>query len=130
MIFVLPIGDWSGDGHGHCKDFRVEIDGSLEQAREAHFKGCRDILDIHKVCGRYREHGYAEWPEWCSFRPQDTDWIEPEDMAELWVELLNKADPTLNARLLESDSIPMLPFYGHDEQGRHIRFVGYGVMGD
>ena len=43
--FALPIGDWSGDGHGHCEWFTVRSNKPLEDVRKAHFHGCADVLD-------------------------------------------------------------------------------------
>ena len=160
-IIRMPIGDWSGDGHGKCDYFRVEINGTVEKMREAHFAS-KVIFDIEEnLCSNYEEStvGADLWPDWASFEPAEGEpWDapvedrtghqpDPEEVARLWVELLNKADPSLQAvlplfpsyrvrshtphidRLLKDGNADVLPFYGFDEKGRHIGFVGYGVFG-
>ena len=50
-----------------------------------------------------------------------------EDMAELWLALLQLADPELQLEIV-SDTVPMLSFSGKDEHGRHIGEIGYGLF--
>ena len=57
----------------------------------------------------------------------DGDPLPVDDMAELWLALLQLADPELQLEIVP-DTIPMLSFSGRDEQGRHIGEVGYGLF--
>lgn len=49
-------------------------------------------------------------------------------MAQFWVFLLNSVDAELNIKFTEEKKIPMVPFYGSDEKGRHIGQIGYGCF--
>lgn len=135
--FQLPIGDWSGDGHSQCKWFTVESNKAVEEVLEIHFKGCKEVLDIHSICNNYGDGlvDLAKLPEWARVYFDETRlvkgkaWLRDgdDDMARLWLEMLRRTDPTLEVTIVEEDKLPMLPFYGHDEKGRHISFVGYGL---
>ena len=132
MKFQIPIGDWSDDGHGKCEYFPAESDKSLEEIREAHFKMEKVLgFTIHDFCNIY-EQSYIE-KEYVKKISEtgfdlDTNNFNTEQMAKLWVYLLNKIDPTLNIRLTEEEKLPMLPFYGFDKKQRHISQVGYGLF--
>lgn len=140
-LFTLPIGDWSDDGHGECDYYHIESNKPVEEVREAHFK-IRDVtgIDIHEIANEYEvsyfddEHPVIEYinnkinaskslkecAQECS--------MTSKTMAELWVLLLQDADPTLELKMVEQNKVPMLSFYGFDKKGRHISFVGYGTF--
>jgi len=48
-------------------------------------------------------------------------------MANLWVLLLMKTDPSLEMKIAPEERV-MLTFYGLDDKGRHIGCVGYGLF--
>ena len=136
--FYLPIGDWSNDGHGKCRRFLINSNYPVGRVREAHFRIKKTTgIDIESdICSDYEENTVT--PEvnaklmsigklrdmgfdgFCSDEP-----MSAEDMAHLWLSLLQVADPELQLEFAEP---PVLPFYGYDEKGRHISFVGYGVF--
>jgi hypothetical protein len=144
----LPIGDWSGDGHRECEQFIVESTKPVEEIREAHFK-IKEVtdIDICKICSEYGDSyiregeiekilatGFVFDEGHCNEIEKDGENIIsisplPTALAELWVYLLNKIDNSLQLRIVD-DNVPMLPFYGFDEKGRHISGVGYGLFGD
>lgn len=48
-------------------------------------------------------------------------------MATIVLRFIKNYIPEFEYEMIE-DSIPMLPFYGFDEQGRHIGYFGYGLF--
>ena len=142
----MPIGDWSGDGHEQCEYFICECAKPVESVREAHFWIQEAIrIDITAICNRDQENEMDQEMEKTlnllgfTFKDpiRDNDGrveVWPEDMADLWAFLLNKADPELELRIRNKiffddlSKIPLIPFYGFDEQGRHIGGVGYGCF--
>ena len=111
--FYMPIGDWSGDGHGAVENFLVSSNKPVAEIREAHYKISEATgIDIEKICNLYEE-----------------DCIQPaaQDMASLWVFLLMKADPSLKLEIIPQE-YATLPFCGCDDKGRHIGGVGYGLF--
>ena len=131
--FRLPIGDWSGDGHSVCKWFTVESNKPVEDVREAHFKS-REILDVESIFSEYGESSLdetqlASLPEWArDLYDEEEGALDdgPSSMAELWIRVLNLADPELELRIV--DGIPALTFFGYDEKKRNIGYVGYGLF--
>ena len=138
----IQIGDWSSDGHGHCEDFYALSNKKVEEVREAHFliKG-KTGIDIEKICSEYgetsidRNHSDFKLIEALSTKMGHNDgvneelYFDPEEMAQLWIFLLKKADPGLDITLM-ADDIPTLNFYGYDDKNRHISQVGYGCFHD
>ena len=131
--FYLPIGDVFNEGHGHHEKFLIHSNFPVERVREAHYqiKDATDI-DIEDICSAYQEDTVE--PEIAqklrSMGVLDLDERDPlfvEDMAELWLALLQLADPELQLEIV-SDTIPMLSFSGKDEHGRHIGEIGYGLF--
>jgi len=139
--FKLPIGDWSEDGHGHCEEFLIHSRKPVEYVREAHYTiEEKSGINIHELCDDMGENQidesdpvYQQLKD-CGFDWENVDywddlyWLAPQDMADVWVCLLNYADDSLHLERV-NDEIPMLPFYGVievDGKQRHIEFVGYG----
>lgn len=134
--FYLPIGDWSSDGHGKCLNVLVKSNVPVEQVREAHFRIQEATgINVHSFCKDYedsvvpkavvRKLNKLGFP----FEAEEGEpaHIEPDEMAALWIFLLQKADPTIRLKE-DNEDIPMLPFCGNDEKGRHIDQVGYGLF--
>ena len=134
--FYLPIGDWSNDGHGKSEMVLVKSNVPVGQAREAHFRIKEATgIDIHSFCDDYEDWAVpAEIVEKLNklgfpFEVEEGEsaYIEPDKMAALWMFLLQKANPAIRLKK-DDEGIPMLPFYGSDEKGRHIDQVGYGLF--
>lgn len=135
--FKLPIGDWSGDGHRQCEYYIVESNKPIDAVREAHFNIIEKTgIDINSICSCTEEdqidEDLMEMLKSIGFTPSnrygDETILCADDMAEIWILLLMKADPTLDLTIIVEDEIEMLPFYGNDTKGRHIGNIGYGVL--
>lgn len=137
-LFYLPIGDWSGDGHEHCIKYLVRSNKSIEEVREAHFNIQKATgVNIETLCAQYEEDAIpvndAAKLRALGFNivdDDDADFIdmEPDDMVALWMFLLQKSCPGLVLERVDEPEYPMLPFYGYDDQRRHIGQVGYGLF--
>ncbi len=143
-LFYLPLGDFSGDGHGRCDNFLVEAAKPVQAARDAHHRILEatgiDIAAIASdndvipkdIVGKLVKLGYrAKEPLYNDERGvhlMSAGLMEdlPEALADIWVFLLNKADPDLHA-VLVPDEVPILLTSGKDEKGRTCRSVGYGL---
>lgn len=129
--FQIPIGDWSGDGHDKCDFVRASAAKPVEAAREAYFAAQRSLPDLDpvKFCERYEDRKVPA-PIAAVFAAQqiriDPNWLDSHSMAQYVAWYLNQGDPDLGARIEDPD--PMLPFYGFDDRGRHIDFMGYGLF--
>lgn len=146
-IFLMPIGDWSKDGHGQCEYFKIRSNVPVEQVREAHYK-IKDVtgINIEDICSEYEEDFMtpqeAKALETIGFNVteiiqslkdtghyvSDGILLTPENMRDIWMFLLQKTDPSIHLEVIQEDDLPMLPFYGQDEKGRHIDQVGYGLF--
>ena len=135
--FKLPIGDWSGDGHRQCEYYIVESNKPIDAVREAHFNIIEKTgIDINSICSCTEEdqidEDLMEMLKSMGFTPSnrygDETILCADDVAEIWILLLMKADPTLDLTIIVEDEIEMLPFYGNDAKGRHIGNIGYGVL--
>ena len=145
MQFNIAIGDWSDDGHGECRNFLCEADAPIEWLREAYFK-LEGILGfkLSDVCGKYREvymkleHAERLYElrlisrsQYYNIKSDNPDPISPEEMADIVIAALNMIDGDFKIRHSKPQNrIPDLHFYGFDEHGRHIDFIGYGVFGN
>lgn len=135
--FKLPIGDWSQDGHRQCEYYIVESNKPIDAVREAHFNiMAKTGIDINSICSCTEEdqidEDLMEMLKSMGFTPSnrygDETILCADDMAEIWILLLMKADPTLDLTIIVEDEIEMLPFYGKDAKGRRIGNIGYGVL--
>jgi hypothetical protein len=131
------VGDWSDDGHGKCHSVIVESDKPVEAVREAHFAAQNllgfDLGDFHRDYDEpVAEHHAARLMELGLIDRELLDesegFLAPEDVAEIWVAVLNLVDPGLELATITNPCIPTLHFYGADEQGRHLRVPGYGAF--
>ncbi len=132
FYFRLPIGDWSGDGHGNCECYLVRSNKPLSEVREAHFAIKETTgIDIEVILDD-SAHTYIE-PELMScfdkmgLTHAFSDTLLSDELANLWMLLLMQADPELKLTMECTDDFEMLPFYGIDDKGRHISSVGYGI---
>lgn len=135
--FWMTIGDWSSDGHGRNENFLISASAPVEQVREAHFR-IKEVtgIDIENICSKYGEDEVdaetAEILKRMGFLFENRSGmgdgiLSTEEMAKLWLFLLQKADDELELALIENDT-PYLHFSGVDQQGRHIGSVGYGLF--
>lgn len=128
-IFQIPIGDWSGDGHGQCEWYTVKSNKPVEAWREAYFKSQARWPELAPD-GELSRTATGDWPRdrigevfGGSYR-LDIDAIDgsSEGIALYTLAFCQLSDPAL---AFEHVPIPMLPFYGVDEQQRHIGSIGY-----
>ncbi len=138
--FQVPVGDFSGDGHGLCSYFPASAAKPIEEVREAYFSAKEkfpELLCPEEMFKNYEEnqlnpdvfsmletYNAPPPPRW------DTD-EEPEQEADEWlvsyvIWFINQGDSTIDAK--QEPYVPSLSFYGFDEKKRHIRFIGYGLF--
>lgn len=135
--FIMPIGDWSGDGHKRCDYFTIESNKPIKDIREAHFNiKTKTGIDIETICTNARHatiptdiltklKAYGYTPSNCY---GDETIPCSNDMATIWAILLMKADPELDLTIIVEEELEMIPFTGYDEKGRHIGNVGYDIL--
>lgn len=134
--FRMSIGDWSDDGHGMHEDFIISSNVPVKVVREAHF-AMKDELgfSIEDICSEYEDSVIdSEITKTIMELGYEFEDIEdgeagmyPEEMARLWIFLLQKVDANLELKIIK-DEIPAFHFYGFDEKKRHIGQVGYGLF--
>ena len=138
-LWNIPIGDWSDDGHGKCDWFTIESNFTVEQAREAYFNSVeKSGVNICKeVAYEYDDNSVSEkflntFPKFLEkglikHDPEyNEDYIEDSsDLVEIVCLFIQKYNQEFKYKILD---IPMLPFYGFDEKGRHIGCFGYGLF--
>jgi len=134
-IFKMPIGDWSGDGHEQCDWFKVISNKPVEEVREIHYKS-RAIFDMEKVCSEYEDQYMSDkelnklkelgYPEELILNIKEEN--IPFRFLNVWLFVLMKTDCSLKISIDESPDFDKLTFYGRDEKGRSIGFVGYGLF--
>lgn len=130
----LPIGDWSGDGHGKADWFTVVSAKPVDAAREAFFAAKADMgYGLDEVCGKYMETSLdtGRYHAFVAFFPEnaDHDWVDTAHFAHMVANVLNYYNPELNLRIVD-ENLDMLPFSGYDDQGRYIGHFGYGLLGE
>lgn len=143
-VFKIQIGDWSGDGHGDNVVVMASAAKPILDVREAYFaaKGRFPALCPERYANRYqdgtipdatiaalREAG-CPLPE--SLQPDADGFsenIDPHGMAAVVAWFINQGDAACDVRIEASDETPSLAFYGSDTKGRHIGFIGYGLLG-
>jgi len=134
-LIRLQIGDRSI--YGQSRDYYVLSAKPVQDVREAHFKAMGEIFDLTQVCNTYRENTLAldKCPDWLleSFgyeKGEDLSHEEavlfgPAEFADLWVELLNRADPELELQFVQFQDL-LQP--RQDEKGRSYTNMGYGLF--
>jgi hypothetical protein len=149
-VFEVKIGDWSGDGHGNNDVYRVHSNKPVKEVRDAYF-AAKDKLPKH-LCPEafmfeYGDHslpknvyedakarGYDFFADWENPEEEPLEerlqypQVDTEKMCDYVIWFLKQGDPGLELEL--EPSIDTLAFYGHDEKGRHIGFIGYGITGN
>ena len=155
--FKLPIGDWSFDGHSKCDWFIIGSNKPVEDVREAYFRFVQhtgtgfDNTVKDAPYTRYdgdplltvkwmkkiglENHPFIEDVDASNVSVIDDtviddtviDDIGPDEFAQLFVDALNKFDSSLGLSIEWNDT-DMFPFYGYDDQKRHIGHIGYGLL--
>jgi hypothetical protein len=149
--FSFPVGDWSDDGHGKCEWTTIESNAPVEDWREAYFASVEKLKE-HDIApdsnhGGRRDEG---WPlhkmrkvMGYDFPATDYDWDEEkekatedipeigfpsvEDIVGYTLAFCQVSNPALKYRIVK---MPMFPFYGFDDQQRHIGHIGYDLFLD
>ena len=155
--FRIPIGDWSGDGHGHKEFFLIKSNKPVEAVREAYFAASEKLgynLDgSHDAkngpCADYEDRTIDN--DWYSKLVRDGILNDNDDISinedeesgdvenetydvdtDMFVGMvlayLKVGDPELVLEVIKEESLPMLPFYGYDDKQRHIGYFGYGLF--
>ena len=135
--FRIPIGDWSNDGHGKCDWFIVDSNKSLKTIREAYFasKKITGVITPEDICSDFEDstilesdkERFAEQYPVTKKMIDDNEYISSRAMVEMIIEFVRKSDSSIVMKVDEK-SDDMLPFYGYDQSGRHINFIGYGLF--
>lgn len=143
FAFRIPIGDWSGDGHGKCKWFDASAAKPIEDVRLAYFVAKKKLPDAcpESFCAGYEESKVpakavvaleaAGYPNVDYFKPDQHGHSEPpehETMAEVVVWFINQGDPDIDARLNVKNDPPSLTFFGYNRKHQHIGHIGYGLF--
>lgn len=143
--WILPIGDWSEDGHGHCSTYIVESEYPVENIREAYFKACEHYhLDFSNyLCADYMDGDI--WPSQKQFFKNigiDVDKIRKEhydnfggsksfisfkSYIRILFEFIKLGAPIGELKLIE---LPSFQYMGTNSDGKHIGNLGYGLFID
>lgn len=143
--FKIPIGDWSGDGHGKDEDYYIESSLPVEEVRELYFQACEKLgftLDGHDKltpCGEYEEYTFKQETIdalknfGIEISPiKEAQWIEEyigtDEMCDLVLNFIKTQDKNLILKRIPDNDYPMFQFYGYDEKKRHIGYFGYGLF--
>ena len=132
MHIRFPIGDWSGDGHRECDWYIVFCETTVTKVAEAHNK-CSGLFgfDIGDMCREYEDSKLSPEivglllvagilaGEYC----EDAEYMQSEELLELWLAILNKIDSTLKLKNITKD------FASIHSQPLSINVPGYGVFG-
>lgn len=143
--FNLPIGDWSGDGHGEAIYYNIKSNKPLQEVRELYFKACKQLgytLDGHDnktPCAEYKDNTFSkevlkdllhmgvEIDSDTYSYIIDEETIEPDIFVKIILEFIKTQDKTLKLELVENFD-DMFQFYGLDKEKRHIGYFGYGLF--
>lgn len=131
--FKIPIGDWSGDGHGQCDYYEATAAKPVEAAREAYFEAKKKHKKLcpENYCESYQDGSLPEDIKKALVAagalPATFDW-DTYTMAKIVVWFMNQGDASLDARLEPKNEVEMLAFYGKDKKKRHIGHIGYGMF--
>lgn len=131
--FMIPIGDWSGDGHSRVEMFSASAAKPIVEVREAYFNAVQDLPT--EVCPENfcESYGDSEVPEETVVSARDLGFtidpknFGPKEMAKFVAWFVNQGDPEVDVRL-EKRGADMLAFYGVDDKKRRINFIGYGLF--
>ncbi len=131
--FIIPIGDWSGDGHGHCETFPASATKPIEAVREAFFsaKAKHPLVSPDVFCHRYEDPSVPEAVQAEVKRLGGPDLpgklTDADDplrlMAETIVWFLNLGDPELDVQLSLEPETPRVLRLRREEAAHQLPWV-------
>ena len=137
FAFHMDIGDWSGDGHAQCERLLILSNKPVYDVRKVHFAIKERLgFDIEQMCSEYEENVPTQ-EQIDDLRnigillPStiQEEGLYADEMAEIWIALLMKADTSLRLEISEDGALlPGLHFSGYDSSRRHIGQIGYGLF--
>lgn len=145
--FQIPVGDWSDDGHGKCEWFKVSSTHSVEDVREMLFEvNDQRLPGFAEYFADYEASSIREdeYEGLIALAPAAVDLFEEteendvlpdyylrngaESYVRLLIAVIEACNEGVRIQIEDEEKLPMLPFYGHDDQGRHLRYGGYGLF--
>jgi hypothetical protein len=86
-------------------------------------------FDIGDICGEYMERELDPYVEGfiSEVFPQFSFDGTAKSLFDLWILLLNYADPYLRLEATYNDAVS-IHNYGFDQKGRHLKTPGYGLF--
>lgn len=135
-MFRVAIGDWSGDGHGKNKYFKCSSALPIAEVREAYFAAKAKLPKTvwpEKVCCEYEDSVVSEDVQATVVSLGGPEMVEFGDgyvrfMLDLTIWFINHGNPAADVKVEDEDVKDTLHFYGSDDKGRHISFIGYGMF--
>lgn len=110
---MIPVGDWSNDGHGKCDYFHATAAKPFKKVCQA-FKAAKKLFKKEgftpeNICSGYQDNEVKK--ETITLLAKygykvNSEKFYTREMAELVVWFLNQGDPDLNAKLLSEDKKP------------------------
>ena len=120
-LFNITIGDYWGIGHGRCEQFLATANKPAETVREANAHILPESIRQKLLEKGYKfQHELHEDEDGFHFLTANTLCDCPEELASIWVFLLNQADPELHCELVNP-----LPVLAADFNQPSI---GYGIF--
>ena len=126
-MFLLPIGDWSDDGHGKCEWFGVESPQELQEWREAYFLGCEKWPELAPDNELFEKEELQEKIKSIINMDIYGDKSTTEWFADYTINFCKAANPNLVGNIVRENK-SMFQFYGVDDKGRHIGHIGYDAF--
>lgn len=144
--FKIPIGDWSGDGHGQVDYYIIESNKPVQYVRELYFQACEKLgftLDGHNdktPCAEFEDWRFPRetFQELLDFGIKIDDDLKDlilkyenvggsSGFIEIVLAFIKTQDKELKLIISKND-IDMFQFYGYDKDRRHIGYFGYGLF--
>jgi len=139
----FTIGDWSDDGHGRQKQFKVISSEPVEVVREAYWLAEKKTkFKLGSVCSNsydnalkssefegLRSLGFPFTSEEIHEHTENefVD-IDPARMLDILLWFLKQGNEQLFFDIVPADAIPSFHFSGYDKKKRHIPQFGYGLF--
>lgn len=145
LKFSINLGDPSGDGHGKHETYYASALGTIDEVRDAYFKGLEDVpTDIRpeKIANEYAKPWISAIDAsriqtmskldivdtWGDNAQSKLD-VDQRGLVEYVIWVINQGNPALAVQG-EFEDIPSLNFWGYDKKKRHIGAFGYGLFGE
>lgn len=156
--FSLPIGDWSGDGHGIETEFLIQSNKTIQEVRELYFQACDKIG--FSLDGSYKQSKLTPMAEYEDnvlkeetlnalldfgvkideklvdelreiYKANIDNWayiIDADELCKIILEFIKTQDEELVLKIVPRSESTMFQFYGCDDKNRHIGYFGYGLF--